>query len=155
MDLHPPTLAAARYIMDNARDRDRLEVRAVVGIWDAAETARGIVGDWVDRGAWGGVFCLDDTPIAILTAVRETPKSLQVGLIATDRFNEIALPVTRYVRHYVGPELRKADYKRAECRCWEGHEDARRWLAICGAKQEAVIPAYGAHGETFIQMAWK
>ena len=155
MEIHPPTLAAVREVMDRARMRDRHEVRAVVGEWRPVELARSIVSEWVDRGAWGGVFAIGTEPVAVLTALRETPKSVQVGLIATDRFPEIALSVTRYVRGVVDPMLRHAGVTRAECRCWEGHRDARRWLAICGAQEEAVIPGYGAFGETFIQMAWR
>ncbi len=154
MRINPPTLQALRHITGQARERDRAEFRAVIGQYQPTSIAREMLQSWIDRGAWGGVFCAEDTPVAFLTALIETPKSLQVGLIATDRFKEIAVPVTRYVRRVVQLQLREAGFTRAECRCWEEHEDARRWLAMCGAREETVIPGYGARGETFIQLAW-
>lgn len=154
MKIQPPTLQGVRFITGQARERDRAEFRAVAGIYQPSVVARELLQSWVDRGEWGGVFCAGDTPVALLVALTETPKSLQVGLIATDRFNEIAIPVTRYVRNVVQKQLRDAGYTRAECRCWEKHTDARRWLAICGAREETEIPGYGAFGETFIQLAW-
>jgi hypothetical protein len=151
--IDPPDLASVRYILDHARERDRRETSAVCGFWDPAQLAEAMVDDWLLRGAWGGVFS-DGDPIAVLTMLRETPRSLQVGMLATDEFPRIALPVTRYVRRVVDPLVRKAGFTRMECRCWSEHHDARRWLQVCGAKQEAEIPGYGASGETFIQFAW-
>lgn len=151
--IEPPSHAALQHIMANARDRDTSEIGAVCGVWNADAMASETMKAWTDRGAWGGVFG-NGEPIAVLTALYETPVSVQVGLVATDRFKEIALHVTRHVKHVVEPALRASGVTRAECRCWSEHSDARRWLALCGAKEEAEIPGYGVNGETFIQMAW-
>lgn len=151
--IEPPSYQSVRHIVDRARLRDVAEITAVVGVWDGPILAQEIVNSWCERGAWGGVYGRGE-PVAVLTALRETPASVQVGLIATDRFAEIAIGVTRHVRQVVEPALRAAGITRAECRCWSGHWDARRWLRLCGAREEAEIPGYGANGETFIQMAW-
>lgn len=151
--IEPPDHVSVRHIMGQARPRDRYEVKAVCGVWSPTLMADETVRGWADRGAWGGVFT-NGEPIAVLTVLKETPVSLQVGLIATERFPEIAIGVTRHVRKVLGPMLREQGFTRAECRCWSGHDDARRWLAMCGAKEEAEIPGYGVNGETFIQMAW-
>lgn len=153
MRIDPPDFESVRHIFRNARERDRREISLVCGFWDEDAFAREMVDQWLLRGAWGGVFS-DRDPVAVLTMLRETPRSLQVGMLATDEFPRIAVPVTRYVRRIVDPLVRKAGFTRMECRCWSEHHDARRWLQICGAKQEAEIPGYGANGETFIQFAW-
>lgn len=152
--IEPPTYAGVRQITANARGRDIEEISAVCGVWNAEGLADEIVRGWTQRGAWGGVFATD-RPIAVLTALYETPVSVQVGLVATDKFKQIALQVTRHVRRRIEPALRASGVTRAECRCWSKHSDARRWLALCGAHEEAEIPDYGANGETFIQMAWR
>lgn len=154
LTIEPPTYEAVRYILANARERDRFEVTAVVGAYDPVLLSDEIVKAWAERGAFGAVYG-NGYPCAVLTALRETPTSVQVGLIATDAFPKLAVSVTRHVKRYVEPMLRGLGVKRAECRCWSEHVDARRWLSICGAREECEVPGYGANGETFIQMAWQ
>lgn len=153
LEISPPDHASVRHIMANARARDVYEVSAVVGVWAPEWLADEIVRDWAARGVFGAVYGTSH-PIAVLTLLRETPGSVQAGLIATDEFPSIALGVTRHVMRVVQPMIRKAGIRRAECRCWSGHHDARRWLSLCGAREETEVPGYGAGGETFIQMAW-
>lgn len=148
--IEPLSYDAVRHIILNARERDQIEARAVLGNYDPEALVEAIVAGQASRGAYGAVYGCS----AVLTASYETPRSVQVALIATDDFNSIALSVTRHVKRVVEPMLRAKGITRAECRCWSEHYDARRWLSICGAREEAEIPGYGVNGETFIQMAW-
>lgn len=142
-------------VVRNARAMDRAEAVAVVGAWSPDEIARGVFEAWACAGAWGGIYFMDDVPYAFLTATRVTPRCLSVSLLATDAFGSGALWVTRSVLRDLLPLARELGYHRAECRCLSSHGHARRWMENCGARFEARIEGYGAHGETFDQMAWR
>lgn len=137
------------------RDRDWLEIRAVIGECDKGDFGFAVYQSWKVRGRAGVTVSLDGEAVAILTALSETPASVQVAMYASDRFGGVALATTRHVRRVIGPALVADGVTRAECRCWSGHHDARRWMKLCGAREEVEIPGYGANGETFIQMAWR
>ena len=48
------------------------------------------------------------------------------------------------------PALLRLGLKRGECRSAFDHETAHRWLSFLGGEIEALYPAYGKGGETFI-----
>ena len=151
----PVTIGACIHIAKNMRERDRVEVEAVLGLSDPVDIGYNMGRAHGYTGAAGFVCKLDNESVAVMTATFETPKSVQVALIATDDFNSVALAVSRKIKREVIPDLIARGVTRAECRCWEDHTDARRWLAILGAVEECNIPLYGGNGETFIQMAWR
>lgn len=151
----PLTPGACIYVAQHMRDRDWTEVRAVLGDVSADAVGWAFAQAYQVQGLAGFVCKLDGESVAVMSATCETPKSAQVGLYATDAFNRVAISVTRKIKREVMPALVKMGVTRAECRCWEAHKDARRWLGILGAKEECLIPEYGANGETFVQLAWR
>lgn len=149
------TPGACIHVANHMRERDWVEVRAVLGPSDPQDIGYAFARNHQYRGIDGFVCKLHGESVAVMSATYETPKSAQVALYATDAFNRVAIAVTRKIKREVMPYLVNRGVTRAECRCWEQHDDARRWLAILGAVEECVIPEYGANGETFIQMAWR
>ena len=101
-----------------------------------------------------GPLSPDVTPIAFVGIWPTGPVSVNVSAIGTDRFNEIALPLTRKLRRETIPWLRKYGITRAECRCLKTHGEAVRWLKLLGAEEECELPGLGKHGETYLQMVW-
>lgn len=93
-------------------------------------------------------------PVCVFGAGWMSPAAVQVFAFGTDRFNEIALPLTRYLKRRLFPAMAEAGVTRAECRTLEGHTEAYRWLTLLGAKEECRCPKLGKNGETYIQMAW-
>ena len=155
IEFTPVTVGACVHIAKHMRERDRVEVCAVLGDVSAFDIGYCLARSYEGRGAAGFVCKLDGESVAVMTAIWETPKSVQVALIATDAFNRVAVSVTRKIKRDVMPGLVRMGVTRAECRCWEGHDDARRWLGILGAVEECHVPLYGGNGESFIQMAWR
>lgn len=154
MILSPPDLASLQHIARNMRERDRREVCAELWTFDPDGLAIQLLDVWRVAGAWGQVASLEGEPVAQLIAWWRTPSTVQVSVIATDRWREIVRPFSLHVRHEVIPLLLAHGVKRAECRAMATHEDARRWLTWLGATEECLIPNWGKGGETFVQYAW-
>lgn len=153
MRLGPPTLAGLQHIVANLRARDEAEM--------AMLSSPG----WRDRLAerlWASwSYCLrahiasaGDEPVAIVMLQWNTPRALQAALLATERWQEIARPLARHCLKTLKPLVISHDIVRVECRTWEGHADARGFLALMGARPECRLPGYGRGGEAFIQYAW-
>lgn len=96
----------------------------------------------------------DGEPVAVGAVVEQRANVGTLLFLATDRFPEIALPLTRFIRQRLFPSMRAAGVHRLECVSIAGHTAAHRWVKALGLTQEAVMPGYGRGGETFIQFAW-
>lgn len=148
---------ACERVVTNLRERDLVEVQAMTGC--SAEhgvlLAQQIYGQFEQSGVCGFQVCADGEPVMIFTAIRETPVSVQVAALATDRFKEVAIVATRHLLRTVIPGLKAEGITRAECRCLQSHDDSIRWMKILGAVEECVIPLYGIGGQNFVQLAWR
>lgn len=137
------------YVADNMRDWDRREVFATRWDDNAAELV-----DMIMAGGEFGWVAGEDQPIAAFGAVPTWQGNWQVWMFATDRWPEVALGVTRFIKKVMIPALEEAGCHRAECRSMEGHEVAHRWLESLGADKESELPNYGRNGETFYLYRW-
>lgn len=95
-----------------------------------------------------------DEPIAAIGAYEAWPHFWTVWMFATDRFKEVSLTTTRFVKRVIIPALEKAEYRRAECHSHSEHFEAHAWLEYLGARRESVCPLYGRNGETFYRYVW-
>jgi hypothetical protein len=77
-----------------------------------------------------------------------------VWMLATPRFAEVGLEVTRFVRRVILPALQEVGYHRAEARALRGNDGTARWLHLLGFHQEAVIAQFGRAREDFVLFAW-
>jgi hypothetical protein len=134
------------------RDCDRAEIFATR--WDACPDA--FARDCVACLTLGAVIADEaEAPIAVIGAQEMWPGTWSVCMFATDRWREIALDATRFVRQRLMPALLRLGARRAECRSAADHHAAHRWLEYLGARREAVHPDYGRHGETFFGYCWR
>lgn len=90
-----------------------------------------------------------DEPIAAVGAYPVWPGVWAVWAFGTERFPEVALSLTRFIRRIMIPSMKRAGMHRAECKSLDGHADAQRWLECLGFTREATHRQYGRAGETF------
>ena len=133
-------------VLEDLRDWDRREIFATLEEQDPFDLAEKIV---FLPGVQGAVFSSQGAPVAAAGATPLWPGVAGVWAFGTDRFPEVGLAATRYVRRVLTPNLLAAGFHRAECKSMEGHEEAHRWLEACGLHREATHPKYGRNGETF------
>jgi hypothetical protein len=154
MKLSPPDLPSLQHICRNLRERDRIEAEASVRVFDPDQIAMSLLNGWRHAGAFGQVASLGDEPVALLNLIWASPVACHAEMLATDRWGEIAGPFARNCIRKIKPLVVKAGIRRIECRTWDGHDDARRWLEWFGAREECRISHWGKNGETFIQYGW-
>lgn len=133
------------YVANNMREMDRIEIfsgRWTDDIQDFADSIQ------TDNG-FGFVAGIEGTPIAVFGAIPISPTLWNVYMFATDRFPEVSLTVTRFVKKVMIPSVEKMGMFRAECRSIDGHRSAHRWLSVLGFKHEAVCELVGKDGQTF------
>jgi RimJ/RimL family protein N-acetyltransferase len=82
-------------------------------------------------------------------------RTLQVSLLATANWRQVARAVLFWGHRVLKPQALAAGYKRAECRAIEGHDEAEALLQRLGFVCEAVLPDYGECGQAFKQYAWR
>lgn len=153
MKLAPPDLASFQHIYRNLRERDRAELECAEWDFKPDDAAGTLLHAWRIAGMFGQVVHLDE-PVALLVMLWTTPTACNVGLLATDRWPEVVAPFAKHCRRKLEPMVRAKGVKRIECRTWDQHNDARRWLCFFRAKEECRIPHWGKGGETFIQYGW-
>ena len=111
--------------------------------------------DLVRRHAAHGIVAkLDGDAVAVGDAMETRPGVLTLWMFATDRFPEVALPLTRFVKKRLLAPLVAAGAHRIEAVSIAGHEQAHRWIKCLGLTYEATCRGYGKGGETFVQFAW-
>jgi hypothetical protein len=139
------------YIADNMRDIDKKEVYATR--WD--DSPDGLVDSIMSGGEFGWVVGGDDgIPIAAFGAIPTWEGVWQVWMFSTDRWNEVSLTVTKFIRRVMIPSIVDAGWQRAECRSIGGHDVAHRWLEMLGASREHTLHYFGKNGDTFHLYSW-
>ena len=153
MKLDAPTWRDARRVAGAMRERDVAEFLAVSRLEGKAELIEALA----DRyGGAPDAICAfaGEEPVAIGAMVQARPNVATLAFFATDRFPEVALELTKFIRNRLFPQYRGDGVHRIECISMEGYDDAHRWIGLLGLEREAVMPKYGKGGETFIQFAW-
>lgn len=151
MQIVPLRLEPLIHIAERMREWDRRECFAMYWSDDPKEFAA-----WV---ASINVFAFiayakDGEPVAALGAVECWPGTWQPWAFGTERFNEVALGLTRFVRREMIPALARLGWRTAECFSMAGHEESHRWLGIIGAVRDREVPSYGKNGEDFVRFVW-
>ena len=152
MNLLPLSFDAVLAVARDMRAADRREIFATR--WDDDQESLAL--ECVNACCIGAVIAgRDNAPIAAIGAVELWPTVWSVWMFATDRWPEVALDATRFVKQRLIPALLDLGLRRAECRSSIAHGQAHRWLEYLGARREAEHRDYGKNGETFIGFHWR
>jgi hypothetical protein len=146
----PPRLDRFRYVAQNMREADRIECFAMM----PADNTDAIAAHMEGLRISVVIGADDGTPVAAAGAIEIWPCVWRVGLIATDRWSEVVIGTTRWVRRGMLPTLVGHGAHRVDCLVWLGNEPAWRWLEMLGATREAVHRAYGKNREDFASYVW-
>ena len=134
-------------VAQEMRAADRREIFATRFDEDALALAEDII---ASEPVGAIVAAADGAAVAALGGIEMWPGIWSLWMFATDRWPEVAKETTRFARRVLWPALLRLRLKRGECRSALEHETAHRWLRFLGGEIEAIYPAYGKGGETFI-----
>jgi len=139
------------WVARRMRRQDMDEIYATRWNDDPAELCAGLLAG----GDFGWVAGNDNgTPIAAFGAVPAWPGVWEVWMFATDKWPEIALGVTRFVKRVMIPSLEDVGVHRAQCRSKHDHLVAHAWLESLGAYKESELRNYGRNAELFYLYCW-
>lgn len=139
------------WVASRMRAIDREEVYATRWDDESSSLCKGIL----SGGEFGWVAGTDDgIPVAAFGAIPVWNGVWEVWMFATDRWPEVALGVTRFIRRVMIPALEGTGLHRAQCRSKYNHHVAHRWLESLGAYKESELPHYGKDGELFYLYCW-
>lgn len=145
-----------RFIVERLRVMDRKEIFSTSSV----QSDEGYAG-FIHRlmgfpGHVGWIASIDDEPVALVGIQVMWDGVASVAMFATDRFNEIGLPMTRFIKRNLIPNFVKlAGIHRAQCFSMNGHTVAHEWLEVLGAHREGVAEGYGKNGEDFTLFSWR
>lgn len=96
-----------------------------------------------------------DEPIYVGGIYEDTPGHWLSWGFATDRFDEIAIPLTKAIRRDILLPLLERGFTCLETCGLGGYPDIARWMKFLGAKQHAIAHGYGKNGEDVIVYRWE
>lgn len=141
------------YICRNLRSQDRIEMEALLRLGPPALYP--FAGEAFRFAAYKRLFRTKTRrPAAFFMAQPICSTALQVSMLATDDWPEVAAAFVRYGLRDFRPNALGAGYKRAECRVYAANGKAVRLLQRLGFAIEVRLSGYGVAGEEFLQMAW-
>lgn len=152
MILLPLSVDRIRFVLDRARAADRRELAATMTD-QPAETLPTQIAQSCRFGMVAGAE--DGEPVAVVAAAELWPGVWQVGMFATDRWHEVALPVTRWIRRALIPALIEAGAHRAHCYSLADRPASEDWLRHLGAQDEGLLRGFGRNREDFVLFAWR
>ena len=150
MEVRPLTYAAALYVANRMRPADYEEIVATKGHQLLPERLA------MDLHSWPGIGYVlehEGIPVVVIGAVQCHAGLWSIYMFATDRISEVGLPLTRWVKKDLLPEIFAAGAHRIECNSIESHTAAHAWMEVCGAKNEGAMPKFGIGQETFYRFA--
>jgi hypothetical protein len=151
MNMTPsPTFNQIRHVVENMRDVDRREIFATQPSDDvdlyASQVSQLSSNQWV---AWHGAL-----PAAIIGAWPVWPGVWNVYAFGTDKWDKVALSLTKHGRRVIVPSVIKSGGHRLQCNSHVDHKQAHLWLERAfGAKIEATLQGYGRNREDFYSFA--
>jgi len=145
MIVQPVTYDAALYVALRMRALDAEEIFACRWRDEPEDVARAAAG----RGPLAWAVGADGEPIACIGVFEVWPGLWESWMFATDKFDMIGKPLTRFARRVIIPALKTARARRVQCHSMEGHTVAHRWLESFGAVHEHTIRRFGRDGQDF------
>ena len=137
------------YVAEKMREADRHEIFAT----KFHDSPLSLAWECINSSASFGWTIGKDVPICAIGAHVLWPGVWSVWMFATDRFPEVGLFTTRFVKKRIIKALLPIAH-RAQCYSVADHVEAHKWLVKLGASKEAVIQNYGKNAETFYLFSW-
>ncbi len=135
------------YVAANMRQRDKDEIYATRWSEDAESLTESIM----LGGEFGWVAGTDDgVPVAAFGAIPTWDGVWEVWMFATDRWDEVAIGSTKFIKRVVIPSLEKSGAHRLQCRSLDKHTKAHLWLEYLGFQMESKMVNFGSKGESFL-----
>lgn len=148
VNLNAPDLL---YICDNMRDMDRREIYATR--W--TENPEHLVDAIMIVPELGWIAKNDDgVPVAAMGVIPMWDGVWSLWMFATDKWQEVSLSVTKFVKRALPQGMADAGIHRAQCYSSAQHSVAHAWLRMLGADKESEVKSYGKNGEDFIVFSW-
>lgn len=156
--VYPGDPTDARALIDhvcrNLRSFDEEEALAVMGGGSVDQLAAYFIGCAMSASEFVIVSTDWEEPIALVSVLPSWPGLGAAQMVATDRFDEIVMDLTRYIRRELIPRLLAGGMRRVEARAMQKAELNCRWLKALGASVEGECPMFGKDGQTYVQFAW-
>jgi hypothetical protein len=153
MKIEPATREDVHFVAAYMRDRDYEEFSAVS--W--ADCRADLAIDLSNRyGRRDDVMCgfYLDKPVCIGALIEARPNVMTMLFFATDLFDKVAFPVTRFIKRELFPRMEEAGVHRFEAVSMVGHDRTHEWLRVLGMSAETKpMKGYGKNGEAFIQFS--
>lgn len=138
-----------RFVAQNMRAADRKEIFATMWNDDPDMLSKNCLNTSAGMSWTMG----KNVPIAAVGAFPCWPGVWSVWMFATDRFPEVGLSMTKFIKKRMIPAIWNHAH-RAQCHSIYDHADAHKWLESLGAQRESVLKAYGKGGEDFYCYTW-
>lgn len=149
------TPETVRHVALNMRTRDYVEFSAVSFLEGREALADNLVERFGNSPEIHVGFTADDEPACVGGTIMTRPNVISLLFFATDRFPEIGLPITRYIRKQLLPRLIEAGVHRIEAVSISNYSETHAWLETIGLSRETgPLYGYGKDGETYLQFAW-
>lgn len=142
----------ATYVAHRMRDCDRREIGAGLRSWADFDQQLKL---HAEHAVLFHVARHNTAPVAVVTAIEFAPTTVMLSLFATEEWPLVVRPLMRWALRTAKPFLLERNYRRAEARSLEGHDDAHHFLRRLGFAHECALPDFGVNGETFHQFAWR
>lgn len=143
--IRPITPEDVAAVAAKMRDIDRREICALAGTDDPVQAT-----SYLPLFNHIGATVYKDEPIAVVGAMFLWPGVVSVFMFATDRWREVAIETTRFVKNILLPSLRDAGVHRLQCYSLADHYEAHNWLRYLGADREVPEPEYGKNRENYV-----
>lgn len=154
MRIDPAGPAGIYEVAMRMRERDFEEISALM----SADTREAVAEALTERyGGRDDILAVSKAGEAVcIGALVETrPNVVSALFFATERFPEVALPLTRFIRRELFPRFKAAGIHRIEASSLCDYRQMHRWLRVLGLSQETPpLAGFGKRGESFVQFAW-
>lgn len=147
MRLEPAGALEIHYVAKNMRGDSFAEFSALYPV----ESRRELAGTLMVKYDRPGVYAafIDDYPVVIGAFLDARPGVTTTLFFATDRFPQVARPLSKAVRFQVFPALQAGGIYRVETMSLVGNAATHRWLTWIGLQPEGEPVRRGLHGEYF------
>ena len=150
--IQPISYPAVLYLAVNMREADAREIYNTLDHEDPAKLAREIC--LATALGMAGVSFQSGKPVGLVGVSPIRSGVWSVWSFGTGEWGRGVIDMTRFGYRQLRPFLLRRGAHRLQCESHIEHEEAHRWLALCGAQREGVLRGYGRDGSDFIQFSW-